>query len=113
MRNTVTLKAKAQTHEVRVIDDHAWQVTSGTSGNEYEVHRHGDNLQCSCKWGTAGGQRWARKQSGCSHVAAVASFLAEEAGRKASIHDGEDAAKRQRRPMMALGQGLYLTSRVA
>lgn len=113
MRNTTTLKAKAQSHEVREIDQNTWKVISGTSGNEYEVHRHGDNFQCSCKWGTAGQQRWARKQSGCSHTVSVTTYLAEEAGRKASIHDGEEAAKRQRRPTINLGQGLYLTSRVA
>lgn len=113
MRNIQTLKVKATTHQVLDINEYTWSVTSGSSGKDYEVHKHGDNYQCSCQYGTAGGKQWARKQSGCTHVMAVVAHETAKGGRKVSYHDGQEAAQKQRRPMFEVGQGLFVTSRVA
>lgn len=112
MRKVSTLKAKATTHQITEIDSKNWMVVSGSSGKVYAVRQVGNSYQCTCDWGTAGGNR-TRNQSGCSHSLAVAAHVAAESGRKVSAHDGAEAAKRQHRPTVYLGQELFVTSRAS
>ena len=112
MRNISNLKAKATTHEVTEIDSKTFMVVSGSSGKVYEVRQVGNSYQCSCDWGTVGG-RHTRSQSGCTHALAVAAHVAADSGRRVSAHDGAEAAKRQRRPTVHLGQQLFVTSRIS
>jgi len=110
-RHTSALKAKAQTHQVYEMFENAWKVISGNSNKPYSVSKMPDGTYtCNCDYGTCGGH-YALRQSGCSHVAAVVAHEAAEQGRRISLHDGEEAAKRQHRPVVDLGQGLYLTTR--
>ena len=107
-RNVSELKAKMNNHEVSRLGDSTWTVVSGTSGTSYEVHLVNGSHRCGCKF-----DKYTRRgeSCGCSHVAAVVKFEAAEAGRKAYLHDGVEAAKRQHRPLVELGSGLFLTSR--
>lgn len=110
-RQTSTLKAKAKTHQVYEMFENAWKVISGSSNRAYTVSKMPDNTYtCSCDWGTCAGQ-YSRKQSGCSHVAAVVAHSAASEGKRVALHSGEDAAKRQKRHIVDLGQGLYITTR--
>jgi len=112
MRNTTALMKSAKSHTVReVVKGLVYSVRSGGSGAMYSVTTHSDGATCTCKWGTAGGNAQ-RDTSGCSHVAAVTIFKTATDGKKVALHDGEDAARRQKRRRIALGQGLFATVRV-
>lgn len=124
IKNAKALHEKSKTHEVQSLDavGNTWQVTSGTSGKHYVVRlqretRDGairfNGARCSCPWGqyrpSAQGFR-----SGCSHVQAVFAHLVErEQNRTTSAWASAEDARRQHRPILALDDGLYLTTRAA
>jgi hypothetical protein len=112
-RKAKQLRSKAgdmRVHEMRHRD---WFAVESTSGNQYLVQRLADNrMTCNCKWATRGG-KFNRGVSGCSHTLAVQAHIDEQyRGRKTYAHDGEEAARRQHRKTVHLGQGLYATSRL-
>lgn len=111
-RNVKELKAKMNNHKVVPCDAQpgTWTVESGTSGTAYTVRLVDGHHRCGCRYDiyTRHGE-----SCGCSHVAAVVKFEAEAAGRKVTLHDGAEAAKRQRRPLVELGNSLFVTSRPA
>jgi hypothetical protein len=114
MRHVASLRDKAAKNIVRVVDDGLFKVVSATSGNEYTVRRLPDGAYaCDCRYGDPYQTGRALGKSGCSHSLAVALFVAAEEGKRLAVHDGEDAAKRQHRPRVDLGNGLVVTFRGA
>jgi hypothetical protein len=121
--NAKEVNAKSKTHEVTELSPMVYQVTSGTSGNDYIVRGHnnenklGRNTQvtytCSCPWGTYRSNKDAGR-SGCSHVQRVVAYLEMERDRRTvSAWSDTDSAARQHRPVIVLGDGVQMTTRKA
>ena len=108
-RNIKSLKSKMDAHQVARTAAHSWTVKSNTSGKFYAVSEKDGVYQCGCLT-----QRYPRKgeSCGCSHVAAVVKFEAESNERSVTLHDGAEAAKRQHRPVIEVGGGLFATTRL-
>lgn len=122
--NAKEVAVKAKSHAVEQADavGNDWNVISGTSGETYTVHvsreEHYGSItvagaRCSCNWGiyrrSTDGFR-----SACSHVQAVYAHLAQaEDGRTTSAWGSLADARRQHRPMVAIGDGVILTTRAA
>ena len=104
-------------------------------GKMYDVHSRTDRwdrymvrvnddgtCKCECNWGTNGGHS-RQKQTGktsafkpksaCHHVHAVKEWLAQQEGRRTSAWSSLEDAQRQHRPITELGDGVWLTSRLA
>lgn len=112
---------KSKSHEVAELAPFTYQVTSGTSGQSYVV-RVQHNVErgaityvgatCSCRWGQYRSNRDGGR-SGCSHVQAVFAHIErDETGRTTAAWGSTDDARRQHRPILALGDGVYMTTRV-
>ena len=120
--NAKEVFAKSATHTVTQADavGNVWTVVSGTSGETYTVHlqrqyHHGAVTfvggRCSCTWGIYRPSKQGFR-SGCSHVQAVlAEMTATEQGRMTSAWSDIDSARRQHRPILALDDGVYHTTR--
>ncbi len=113
MRHPSTLRSKSKSHVV-TREAYGWTVTSGTSGTSYDVWRSGANdfFMCSCDWAKyrpadGGGA------CGCSHVIAVVAFEAAEIDRSTQVYNDPDAANRQHRHIINIGDGLIMTTRKA
>jgi len=109
--NAKQLHTKAKQHQVITLNSYEYRVISGTSKNAYIVRlvdRH--SATCSCEWG---GYRKAAngKRSACSHVQAVMQFTANTVQRSTAAWASEEAAKRQKRHMLNLGDGVTMTTR--
>lgn len=110
--NPKAVNKKAKIHDVTPLDHDTFRVKSGESGNEYFV-RLLPNEQggtCDCGWGQY------RKyndgyRSGCSHVQAVYRQLEGQRNRTTSAWSNLEDAKRQRRLVADIGDGVVLTLR--
>lgn len=109
--NVKTVNAKSKTHTVEHVRGNMYNVTSGASGETYSVTMFERGGVCTCKWGNY--RNWTDPRSGCSHVQAVVAVINAEAGRKVTAHESMEDAKRQHRPVIAIGDGVVLTSRLA
>lgn len=121
--NAKTVHAKADIHSVQTITDRLFVVTSGSSRERYYVRLNDDghSAQCDCDWGTSGGRTKLRtgrggarfkEASACSHVQAVFEHLEAEKSRRTSAWSNAEDAARQHRPIIGLGDGVLLTSRL-
>jgi len=112
IKNAKAIQGKSRAHKVSQ-EGSRFSVVSGTSGSTYSVELLGiGGAQCSCDWAMYRPARTGRK-SGCSHVVAVYHYLACEQGRSAMSWASPEAAGRQHRPMLAIGDGVTLTTRGA
>ena len=112
MRHTDTLLDKGKTHEARQIGPMVWKVTSGSSGKTYSILDNGDGtFRCTCKWGFTGNGIPQRKACVCSHTLAVMAEIEKAKGRKLSAFATEERAKRQRKPVLAVADGIITVSR--
>ena len=110
IKNVKSIQSKAKKNAVTRISNSLYEVTSSTSGNVYKVRIQGDQGSCTCDW--AKYRPSSDTRCGCSHVVAAFEFIAEEKGRTVSPWGNEADAKRQHRPMINIGDGVVLTSRV-
>ncbi len=107
--NTKQIQAKGRGHQVTRTGLGAYQVVSGASGSLYHVHViEKGHYGCTCSWGQSRGHG---EPCACSHVQAVIMWVAEKVGRRASFWGSEEEARRQRRKMVNIGDGVWLTVR--
>ena len=113
MRHPDTLRSKSKTHTVT----HAgtgYTVTSGHTGAVYHVTQlPGTQAHtCDCKWSEYRPQA-NQGACGCSHVLAVIAFEQGERQRTTAVHNSYETAQRQHRQILAVGDGLLVTTRKA
>lgn len=101
---------KARKHEVTPLDHDTFRVKSGNSGQEYLVRLLPDEGgTCDCSWGQY--RKYSDSyRSGCSHVIAVYQQI-EGSTRTTSAWASVTDAKRQKRMMTNIGDGVILTLR--
>ncbi len=113
------IQKKSRTHLVTPTGPNSYTVTSGASGNTYNVHvtpstgsgRGPSGGTCSCKW--AQYRPTGDHRSGCSHVVAVFDYIAQNDNRTVSAWSSREQAQRQHRPNFSIGDGVTLTLRKA
>jgi hypothetical protein len=116
--NQKEVHQKSDIHKVEHIWGPKWVVTSGRAWDRYYVTLHEDRPggKCDCDWGTSGGRRRGygryKEDSGCSHVQAVMEAVEAAKGRRTSAWGSTEDAKRQHRPILDIGDGVVLTSRL-
>ena len=114
MRHPATLRSKSKTHDVTRTGVYTWRVVSGETGNQYTVWKSGtdqdEKMMCDCSWAqyrpvTNGGA------CGCSHVLAVIAQIQAAADRSTQVYADPDAAQRQHRHILDIGDNLLITTR--
>ncbi|MCB0193674.1 MAG: hypothetical protein KDJ65_17130 [Anaerolineae bacterium] len=108
--NAKDIQGKSRRHTVRQIRPNWYKVKSGESQRVYDVALGVNGGTCTCEWGRQRPENDHR--SACSHVVAAINYRAIQDGRRISAWDSEEAAQRQHRPMLKIGDGLILTSRL-
>lgn len=103
-RNAKQLQAKSRRHSV-VPTEGRFLVTSGSSGETYEVRPFASGAVCNCKWAQY------HLTGVCSHIVAVYDFSASVSGARVSVWANQEEAKRQHRPSQSIGDGLVITVR--
>lgn len=101
---------KSRRHTIRQIGPNWYKVVDGDSSREYDVNLGLNGGTCTCEWGRHRPEHDHR--SGCSHVIAAINYRAIQHGRRVSVWASERAAQRQHRPIVEIGDGLIITSRV-
>ena len=104
-RNAKFLQAKSKAHSVKELDAQHFIVTSGASGNEYNVYYDGQKSVCQCNWGQT---RPRGMRCGCSHVVAVVRHVETKA---ISVWANPEDAKRQKKHIIPVGDGVLVTVR--
>jgi hypothetical protein len=113
IKNAKTIQGKSRLHKVRHIGGNTFEVISGTSGTPYTVTLIAGGGRCTCSWGKYRPYRkGANGKSGCSHVVAAYDWLEATRSRRVSAWTDEQQARRQHRPMLDIGDGVTLTTRV-
>lgn len=103
------IQDKSRHHTVKQVGPNWFKVISSESRRVYDVNLGLNGGTCTCEWGR---QRPADdRRSGCSHVVAAMDYRAAKKGRHLSVWSSIADARRQHRPMMAIGDGVILTSR--
>lgn len=116
--NYKPIHTKSDIHSAEQVYGPLWIVTSGASWDRYYVRLHDDRPggTCDCDWGTSGGRSRGRGRykdnSACSHVQAVMEAVEATKGRRTSAWGDLSQAKRQHRPILDIGDGVVLTSRL-
>ncbi len=114
MVNTIThpkkIQKKSRYHRVRQITPNWFKVTSADSGQVYDVNLGLNGGTCSCLWGENRPDEDHR--SGCTHVIAALNRQVMRQGRQISVWSSEKDACRQHQPMIRIGDGVILTSRL-
>ena len=107
--NKKFIQGKSKIHEVEVIGNGIFKVTSGESDEIYTVAIVKYGATCTCPWGQY--RKWAQPQAGCSHVIAAyrASFAPK--GRAVSMWTSQEDADRQHRSQIEIGDGVIVTTR--
>ena len=121
IKNVKTVNKKSKTHQVSEFSPFVYHVTSGASGKTYTVSvQHNTNTGaiefvgavCNCRWGQY--RPNSDPRSGCSHVMATFRYIEQfETGKSVSAHASYDDAARQKRHMLAIGNGVILITRAA
>jgi len=112
IQNTQEVHNRSDLHKVTPSGYNVYDVQSGISGETYKVVISHDHTwaTCNCKWGTTRGRMTGWK-SACAHAQSVFEFIANQDGRTVSAWNNPDAASRQHRPTIKIGDGVTLTSR--
>ena len=110
IRHAKEIQKKSRDYQVRQIGPNWFKVHSRDSGWVYDVNLALNGGTCTCAWGQHRPPRDHR--SGCSHVVAAMNYRAGQHGRRISVWANQKAARRQHRPMVPIGDGLILTSRL-
>jgi hypothetical protein len=103
------IQRKSREHIVRQIRPNWYKVTSHTTNQIYDVSLGLNGGICTCEWGRQRPDE--DRRSACSHVVAALNYRAARKGRRISAWGNETEARRQHRPMLAIGDGVILTSR--
>jgi hypothetical protein len=103
------IQDKSRRHIVRRVRPNWYKVSSGDTHRVYDVALGLNGGTCTCQWGRQRPDEDHR--SACSHVVAALNYRAEQQGRRVSAWSSETAARRQHRPVLAIGDGLFLTTR--
>jgi hypothetical protein len=104
------IQKKSRGHRVRQVGPNWFKVFDRESGRTYDVNLGLNGGTCSCEWGRRRPERDHR--SGCSHVIAAMNYRELRHGRRISVWASDRAAQRQHRPMVMIGDGLIITSRI-
>lgn len=108
-RQAKALQKKSKTHEVKNAGNGKFIVTSGATGAQYTVTLLGNaQATCTCPWAEKRGLEG--KPVACSHT--VAAFDHIDETRRVSAWESKEKARKQHRPIIDLGDGLILTSRL-
>ena len=110
IRHAKEIQKKSRGYQVRQVGPNWFKVHSRESGRVYDVNLALNGGTCTCAWGQHRPPRDHR--SGCSHVVAAMNYRAMQHSRQISVWVSEKAARRQHRPMVPIGDGLILTSRL-
>ena len=112
VKNAKALQTKSLSHTVSDLGSGIYQVVSGTSHNIYTVTLFNDgSATCSCPWGT---KRHTITTCSCSHVLAAHDVRTRSSdNRRISAWSSLESARRQHRPMINIGDGVILTTRLA
>jgi len=109
-RHAKEIQKKSRAHQVRQIGPNWYKVYCLTSGQTYDVNLAVNGGTCTCAWGQQ--RPPGDHRSGCSHVVAAMNYRALQLGRQVSVWSSRKAARRQHRPMVRIGDGLIITSRL-
>jgi hypothetical protein len=109
IRQVKTIQDKSRYHTVRQVRANWYKVTSHETGRVYDVALGLNGGTCTCEWGRQRPDD--DRRSACSHVVAAINYRAGQKGRRISVWNNEDDARRQHRPMLSIGDGVILTSR--
>lgn len=113
MAHTITkakqIQKKSRHCVVRQVRSNWFKVTDEESKREYDVNLGLNGGTCTCAWGRY--RPPTDHRSGCAHVVAAMNYRAKLHGQRISVWTSEQEARRQHRPMVAIGDGLVLTSR--
>lgn len=104
------IQEKSRHHAVRQIGPNWYKVKSGETNRIYDVVLGVNGGTCTCDWGQQRPPE--NRRSACSHVLAAFNYRAAKKGRQISAWSSEEAARRQHRPMLKIGDGLIITSRI-
>jgi len=85
----------------------SFTILSGVSGKTYYARLMRTGANCSCPWGS---HKWTDLRSACHHIQAVFDHL--ELDRRVSAWCDVERAMRQHRPILDIGDGVTLTSRL-
>jgi hypothetical protein len=107
--NAKEIQSRSRCHEVRQVRANWYKVTSSETGRVYDVGLGLNGGTCTCEWGRQRPDD--DRRSACSHVVAAINYRAEQKGRRVSAWNSKEQALRQHRPMLAIGDGVILTSR--
>lgn len=121
-RNIAEMWAKAKTHAVAQTAPGQYEVTSGESGDTYEVgvfQGHvvmegatANNLRCTCTCDYASYRR--DGECACSHTLAAVRFALASKGLKATgTANSPVAARRAHRKTFYAGEGVWVNARAA
>lgn len=109
IKQVKAIQAKSRNHAVTHAGGYQYQVASGSSDKVYTVHYSpkGGYSTCTCDWG----KYRPVGECGCSHVVAVAQHVAAQETPTAKVYawGTEQAADRQKKSKLHLGDGVILT----
>jgi hypothetical protein len=114
MAQTITsaksIQHKSRAHTVRQVRSNWYKVTSAETSRVYDVNLGLNGGTCTCQWGRQRPDD--DRRSACSHVLAAINYRAAQKGRHVSAWTTLRDARRQHRPILTIGDGLILTSRL-
>jgi len=105
------IQKKSRHLTVRQVHPNWFKVSSDEDNVEYDVNLGVNGGTCNCMWGRCRPSHDHR--SGCSHVIAAMNYRAMKRGKRVSIWTNKADARRQHRPTLQIGDGLFLTTRPA
>ena len=111
IRNAKTIQKKSKQHDIKPLTPNTFEVISGSSRNSYTVTIIDNGGKCTCKWSQY--RPSTDNRSGCSHVVSVFNYLEALDNRTVSAWADVESAKRQHKPMLDIGDGVVITSRLA
>ena len=107
--NKKSVQGKSKTHEVEIMGNGIFKVTSSRDADIYTVAIREHGATCTCEW--AKYRKWADPRSGCSHVVAAYRESLAEQKRAVSMWTSPEDAARQHRNQFGIGDGVIITTR--
>ena len=104
------IQKKSRGYQVRQVGPNWFKVFVEETNREYDVNLGLNGGTCTCAWGQH--RPLGDHRSGCSHVVAAMNCRAMQHGKRISVWASQEAARRQHRPILPIGDGLILTSRL-